>query len=279
MMNTKALLVLLGLLAWILFCNWWWCYNKEACDCDKNTTALVEPSVNSDDGIIRFSSNSFGPQTGTAWNPFKDSICKAIELGKRVEITGYYGANEKNETSFSNLGLARADTIKDIILAQLAGKNANRISLRSELQNSLDGAANPFIASNLILKDTIATPSAAGGVVATDSNDILIYFPTGSATKEASAEVDAYLTKLGARLKASGEKAIVTGHTDNKGAVEKNLALSKDRAMFVKSILLKHDAIDANITTDGKADKEPIGDNATDAGRRQNRRVRIQISK
>jgi OmpA-OmpF porin, OOP family len=279
-MNTKALITLLALLGWILFCNWWWCNNKEECDCDKDAVANVAAATTtSDDGIIRFASNDFGPVTGAGWNSFRDSIANLVKAGKRVEITGYYGSAEKNTSAYENLGVARADTIKDLLVAQLPGVSASRFNLIGALRDDLNSAASPFVASQMAVKDTVATPSAEGGVVATDSNDVLIYFPTGSATKEPSKEVDNYLTTLGARLKASGEKALVTGHTDNKGDAAKNMTLSKDRAIFVKSILVKHDAIDANISTDGKAAQEPIGDNNTDAGRRQNRRVRIQISK
>jgi outer membrane protein OmpA-like peptidoglycan-associated protein len=193
-MNSKALLTLLAFLLWLLFCNWWWCNNKESCDCD--------------------------------------------------------GANQEMVATPTDATSAVATNVAD------------------------SAATNTLVA-----KDTLVTPSAEGGVVIKDSNDVLIYFPTGSATKEPSKAVDDYLTQLGARLKISGEKAMIVGHTDNKGVFEKNLALSKDRAAFVKQILIKHDAVAANLTTDGIADKEPIGDNNTDAGRRQNRRVEIKISK
>ncbi len=276
-MNTKALLTLLALLGWILFCNWWWCNNKEECNCDKNEVAIAAPVANN--GIIRFNSSDAATITNEQWPSFRDSIANLINTGKRLEIVGYYGSQEKNSSKFENLGIARAEVVKADMLKQFASINPSRISCVGVVKDDLNTATPPFIATNFNIKDTIATPSDAGGVVATDSNDILIYFPTGSATKEPSKEVDQFLTKLGARLSTSAEKAIVTGHTDNKGAIAKNLQLSKDRAAFVKTILVKHSAVDANISTDGKADREPIGDNTTDAGRRQNRRVRIQISK
>jgi OmpA-OmpF porin, OOP family len=276
-MNTKALLTLLALLGWILFCNWWWCNNKEQCDCDKNAIAAAPAVV--DDGIIRFNTSDAATITNAQWPAFRDSIANLINTGKRLEIVGYYGSQEKNNSKFENLGIARAEAVKADMMKQFSNINPSRIACVGVVKDDLNTVTPPFVATNFNIKDTIATPSDAGGVVATDSNDILVYFPTGSATKEPSKEVDDFLTKLGARLSSSGEKAIVTGHTDNKGVFAKNLQLSKDRAAFVKTILVKHSAIEANISTDGKADKEPIGDNATDAGRRQNRRVRIQISK
>jgi OmpA-OmpF porin, OOP family len=280
-MNNKALLTLLAFLGWLLFCNWWWCTNKENCDCDKSlieeSTAGAVAQTTATSDAIQFNTSDFAAIQGDRWNSYRDSIGNLVKAGKRLEITGYYGSQEKNTTTFENLGLSRADAIKQLFVSN--GISAGRITTRSQLKEELNTAAAPFVASDIAVKDTIATPSANGGVVATDTNDILIYFPSGSSAKEASKEVDDYLTKLGNRLQSSGEKALVTGHTDNKGKYESNLALSKERAEFVKGLLVKHNAVAANINTDGKADKEPVGDNSTDAGRRQNRRVRIQISK
>jgi OmpA-OmpF porin, OOP family len=274
-MNTKALLTLLAFLGWILFCNWWWCTNKETCDCDIASAEASTTPTPSTSSVIRFNANERIPITGDAWINFRDSIATLIKGGKRLEITAYYGSQEQNNTAFANLGMARADTIKQLFLSQVSGLAAGRFSLRGELKQTDAGSWEP----SMLIKDTIATPTDAGGVVALDSNDILIYFPSGSANKELSKEVDAYLTTLGARLKASGEKANVVGHTDNKGKLQSNLQLSKSRAESVKKILESHGAIAANITTDGKADSEPVADNNTDAGRRQNRRVQIKISK
>jgi OmpA-OmpF porin, OOP family len=280
-MSTKAIITLLALLAWILFCNWWWCSNKEECDCDKlsNTEVLPDANITNNTGVIQFNANANNPITNSNWALFADSICNLVRGGKRLEIVGYYGADEQNTTAFANLGIARADTIKQLLLAKLSGISASRIATAAELRSDISTAnTNAFDANSILVKDTIATPSDAGGVVATDSNDIIIYFPTGSAVKEASKEVDDYLTILGARLKANGAKAQIIGHTDNKGNAAKNLELSKQRAEFVQQILVKHEAPAANLAATGKGDAEPIGDNNTDAGRRQNRRVNIKIT-
>jgi OmpA-OmpF porin, OOP family len=280
-MNTKALLTLLALLGWILFCNWWWCSNKENCDCDKLATDTAAATTTTGDGnaSITFNAGSAGAITGANWTSMRDSLLNLVRAGKRLNIVGYYGSKEQNTTKFQNLGIARADSIKQLFLAADASLNKSRFTTIGESRDNLDNATAPFDASSIAALDTVATPKAEGGVVATDSNDILIYFPTGSANKTLSKEVDDYLIKLGARLKASGEKAAIIGHTDNKGKYESNLKLSQDRAAQIKGLLVKDGAVEANLSTEGKADKEPIGDNTTDAGRAQNRRVEIKISK
>jgi OmpA-OmpF porin, OOP family len=279
-MNTKSILTLVALALWILFCQNWWCNHKDECPCNTESSTSVTESgattANNND-IIRFNTSNLSAVLGDGWNNFSDSICNLIKGGKRVEITGLYSSKETNATKFENLGIARADTIKNMLLAKLAGNNAGRFSLRSQLDENLDGTSGPFIASNIAVLDTIATPSDKGGVVVQDSNNIIIYFPSGSSAKEASKEVDDYLLILAPRLQSNQLKAIITGHTDNKGKYESNLQLSKERADFVKSILVKDGVPDAQLTINGLADKEPVGDNNTDAGRKQNRRVTIKI--
>jgi OmpA-OmpF porin, OOP family len=283
-MNTKALLTLLALALWVIFCDWWWCTNKEKCDCDANkvdteATAAAGASGTENSGIITFNAADAAPITSAAWASFSDSIANLIKGGKRLEIAGYYGSAEKNNTKFENLGVARADGIKQLMIAKLSGINSSRVSTKGILKDDLNTATAPYIASDMNVLDTVATPSDKGGVVETDSLHSLIYFPSGSSAKEASAEVDAYLVKLTARLKANGKSALVVGHTDNKGNPSSNVKLSKERAEFVKSILVKDGTDAAKLSTDGKGDKEPLGDNATDAGRKQNRRVEITIQK
>ena len=69
-------------------------------------------------------------------------------------------------------------------------------------------------------------------------------------------------------------KLIVIGHTDSDGSKENNLLLSKQRATAVKNELVKkYGILENRLDTDGKGDSDPVEDNATAAGKSQNRRV------
>lgn len=69
-------------------------------------------------------------------------------------------------------------------------------------------------------------------------------------------------------------KVMIVGHTDADGSDAANLELSKKRAEAVKQSLTADFGIDASrISTDGKGEKEPAGDNKTREGKAQNRRV------
>ncbi len=69
-------------------------------------------------------------------------------------------------------------------------------------------------------------------------------------------------------------KLNIVGHTDADGDDGKNLELSKRRAEAVKTALVNiYNVPSDKLTTDGKGESEPVGDNQTTEGKSQNRRV------
>lgn len=65
----------------------------------------------------------------------------------------------------------------------------------------------------------------------------------------------------------------VVGHTDSNGKVAYNEKLSKNRAASVKEALVKDGVDSSRITTDGLGESNPLADNNTAAGRKENRRI------
>ena len=68
----------------------------------------------------------------------------------------------------------------------------------------------------------------------------------------------------------------VTGYTDSTGPEAYNQALSERRANSVKSYLEGKGV--SNITAVGRGEANPVGDNATRAGRAANRRVEVDVN-
>ncbi|MDN3725339.1 OmpA family protein [Aequorivita sp. SDUM287046] len=82
------------------------------------------------------------------------------------------------------------------------------------------------------------------------------------------------LKEIALAVRDNSLKIKIIGHTDNVGNNESNLSLSKRRAEAVKNILVTDFQIDpSNIRTDGEGASRPVGDNATNIGKAQNRRV------
>ncbi|HEY5689389.1 MAG TPA: OmpA family protein [Yeosuana sp.] len=68
-------------------------------------------------------------------------------------------------------------------------------------------------------------------------------------------------------------KFSVEGHTDNVGADEFNLTLSKQRAETVKNQLISMGIASERLQSNGFGESKPLHDNSNDAGRANNRRV------
>jgi OmpA-OmpF porin, OOP family len=69
----------------------------------------------------------------------------------------------------------------------------------------------------------------------------------------------------------------IEGHTDNVGKGPMNKRLSQDRAASVMAWLVAHGIPKARLTAQGFGMDRPIADNATEEGRRNNRRVEFHI--
>ncbi|MBR1880038.1 MAG: OmpA family protein [Prevotella sp.] len=115
-----------------------------------------------------------------------------------------------------------------------------------------------------------------------DSN---LLFATGASAL--SAESKTSLQELAKVLKNNTSCDVaIQGYTDNQGwrgataaqSVEKNKALSLDRAAAVSTYLQSLGVETRQIkSVEGLGEANPVADNATDAGRQQNRRVEIYI--
>jgi outer membrane protein OmpA-like peptidoglycan-associated protein len=102
-----------------------------------------------------------------------------------------------------------------------------------------------------------------------------VNFETASATllEESFAVLDGAV----ATLRRYPELRIeVAGHTDSRGADAYNRELSQRRAEAVRAWLVERGVGNA-LTARGYGESQPIASNATDAGRRDNRRVTLRV--
>jgi outer membrane protein OmpA-like peptidoglycan-associated protein len=104
-----------------------------------------------------------------------------------------------------------------------------------------------------------------------------IYFDTGKA--DIKPESKASLDQISELLKQRPNlKLHVVGHTDNVGAVESNMVLSKRRAESVVAALSTTYNINrTRLTGNGVASLAPVKTNSTEEGRAKNRRVELVL--
>jgi peptidoglycan-associated lipoprotein len=89
---------------------------------------------------------------------------------------------------------------------------------------------------------------------------------------------DAELQKAVAFIKKyPGSEVSLVGYTDSIGSDAYNLKLSEKRAQAVKDYLASHGIDGSKISASGRGKADPIGNNKTEKGRAENRRVEVQI--
>jgi outer membrane protein OmpA-like peptidoglycan-associated protein len=104
-----------------------------------------------------------------------------------------------------------------------------------------------------------------------------IAFDTDSAvlTADSSAQLDNVATILRAYPRAH---VAVFGHTDSVGDEAANVVLSRARANTVAAKLTANGVKPQHVHAEGYGSQRPIADNATDAGRAENRRVELGVT-
>ncbi len=103
-----------------------------------------------------------------------------------------------------------------------------------------------------------------------------ILFQSGNAIIADSA--DAELDRFGEALALCPDtKIYVEGHTDSDGDDQRNLALSVARAEAVVNALIERNVDPARLYAIGYGESQPVADNATQDGKRQNRRIVVTI--
>ncbi|HMV40752.1 MAG TPA: OmpA family protein, partial [Plasticicumulans sp.] len=103
-----------------------------------------------------------------------------------------------------------------------------------------------------------------------------ITFDSGQAALKPAAEPQ--IDRIAAVLKEYPQTVVdIAGHTDSTGAAEANQALSQKRAGAVALRFVKAGLPYARMVVSGYGATRPVADNASEAGRAQNRRVEITL--
>lgn len=125
------------------------------------------------------------------------------------------------------------------------------------------------------LEKVAETKRTEQGLVSKMKSDIL--FDTGKA--ELKDEAKKNLTEMALIMKKYPENVLtIKGFTDSTGTLKTNEQLSQKRAEAVKFQLVTSGLPTEIISTQGLGPTSPIADNKTSAGRKQNRRVEIEVT-
>ena len=281
---TAPLKILLMLLAWFIYAIvvYTGCL-KECCPVE-GAGDLTEESapVNPADSVAEFERYALDfkwsdatAYTNDGFPEMKQSILAKMNENNILEITGLYYEGEESPEGFENMGLARADQIKKLFAS--ADLPEDRIKSFARKVSGAEAAKTGYFEGAVFdWKDVEVEPDYVDEL----EDRIIIYFPTNSATKLENPQVDEYLDRLAVQLKANpGWSVSITGYTDSDGDPDSNLALGRNRARTVRSILTSKGCSSSQIKIDSMGEADPVASNNTPEGKQKNRRVEVVVNK
>lgn len=275
-MNVKSVLVLVASGLYFLTCHYWYCCSvKAACyGCAPSTEMALAAAATTntvEEEPLLFDWSNASPIIATGFEEEKADWLEGKSSDNILEITGHYFRGEETVKGFKDLGLARADAIRKLLILEFPDE---RIRLKSkEASKSEYKPSEPFKSVSF----NWTSVGELGSDVIDFGQKAIILFPNNSIKKETNSAIDEYFKEVSERVKSSGEIIFLTGHTDHKGSVKDNLRLAKKRAMRIRRILRQKGVDREQLVVNSKGEQEPVASNETEKGRYQNRRVVIEI--
>lgn len=331
MLTNKTPWIIL-LLIWIGGSTWWHvCNIKQLCNNDSQPTnnkriELPAGLVITDGGRFQLAmpgNFSFAKSDDIANRNSLDAQLDTLALyllnnpDRHLDITGYYSAEEQNGTAFPNLGIARAEgikeylTLKGVPLASMTSTGVQKAELKLSAKGDsiLGGLAFGFSNTVVAKSDSSATVATSTSIISSSATSasvsvptmltalteealaksqkfssvfepIDLYFKSGEAAYIKTDETKKFFKEAIRYLRANKDKKLrLVGFTDNAGPDDINLQLSRERADFVKMRLQKVGIPSDQVIVQAKGEAEPKASNETEIGRKANRRVTVVVIK
>ncbi len=316
MLTNKTPWIIL-LILWMIGSTWWHvCKIKQLCGNDSQpvtattdtTGAITPPGADgftiADGNLFRLDLPGNFSFAKSGANANMNSLGGSLESmvaylkanpGRTLEVIGYYSSAETNTTTFPNLGLARAEGIKQYLVQQgipsasLTTKGVERNLAFTAKGDSVYGGLDFAFAGTATVETT--APATVTITESTTEKELAenqkftsvfkpidLYFPLGEANYIKTGETKKFFDEATTFLAThKDKKLLLTGHTDNSGPDDVNMRLSRDRANDVKGKLHRSGIGSDQIEVKAKGETEPKADNSTLSGRKANRRVTVVV--
>lgn len=276
-----------GLVVFVIWCvisvRWYVCGIHELCDDARVSNSEVEekPRIPVEDVLeepyqapLAFEWSSADPLTNAEYTNYLDSLKSVFDMDPAavVEITGLYDRQELNNSEYDNLGLARAENTKQLLLNSGIKRSMRVISGTDDLSSGLRGNINRGVLFKLVPQEV-----KTGYIITEAKNKLVIHYPNKNVHPKSNPQVQGALNKLAAIAIKNEKKILVVGHTDNHGESLDNSKLGLANASLVKEMLISYGMSEQNVLAESEGEEMPIVSNATRRGRQQNRRIEISI--
>jgi len=199
---------------------------------------------------------------------------------KALQITGWYTDKETNSSTMKNLGLARAGHVKRLFTNK--GIEDSQLSTDGQTENDMvflgDTLLKGPITLSIIEKQNTAIDYATLKQKF-QGNPLVVNFDTSNDHPSLDQTQRKDIGDLIYYIDNVPNSSIdISGHSDNRGNRNANIAKSKERAEFIKDYLVDNGLVAARANVIAVGPDKPIATNNTAAGRAQNRRVEITLN-
>jgi outer membrane protein OmpA-like peptidoglycan-associated protein len=208
----------------------------------------------------------------------KSAAASAAAAKAKAEADAAAATQAKRQAELTAQQKAAAEMAAQQAAAKAAAEQA---ALQAKERAARDEAARAQAATAALrakllqqLNEVLQTTDTPRGLVV-NMADVL--FETGKYALSQDAQLK--LAKLSGIIQAHpGLSLAIEGHTDTTGSADFNMKLSQQRADTVREFLISQGLSPDTISANGMGEANPVADNSTAAGRKQNRRVEIIVS-
>lgn len=251
---------------WFCFAIYWYvCKMKNNC-CFFCETALTALTIADYDTTFLTTDNHIQYEHSNNLPVIQKDVKKALILAayylrthpyRTLTITGYYDKSESNPTDFDNLGLARADTIRQLLLD--VEVPTDQLVITSIEKDDAKFYRNYIVKGNdfAFQKKVVVSKKIEQQLL----NDTMrIHFNSGvQGDFLFNSKTHAYIDNVAIYLAQEPTATIVIiGHTDKVGSPAKNLQLGKQRAESIKKYLTRLSIKDKQIQTNSEGEDKPV---------------------
>lgn len=171
-------------------------------------------------------------------------------------------------------GLVRSDAERQKLGAMMKATLPSGVTLENQLTLAGETRAVPEPSSTAALSETERQKAQAQINAVVASGEVLF----ATASSRIKPEAYPYLNQITEALKAqTGATIVVGGHTDGEGDSAANRLLSQKRADSVRAYLVSRGIPSVHLFARGYGSSQPIASNATEEGRRRNRRTGFTV--
>ena len=203
-------------------------------------------------------------------------------LAGSLALSGCASLTESQQTTATGAGVGAAT---GAIIGAIAG--GGKGAAIGAAAGTAAGAAGGYVWSQRMEKQRqqmeAATQGTGVSVMQTADNRLKIQIPSDISFDTGKAAIKPELQPVLDRFANTLIENPVTnvhiiGHTDSTGSDAVNNPLSVRRAISARDYLAARGVATTRVSIDGRGSREPIADNASDAGRARNRRIEIFVA-